>query len=165
MAVLVYALFDDASAASAAEAEVRASFGRGGAAVVQLHTRAPLDANSLPDGATEFGRNIAIAMAGGGVFMAVAGGIVGALDLMLGLGVGLGIALGFVTGLLMGLVGAMQAGTRVAKAQLRALEPRLGDGGAVLLLVEVEGKDESTRLLEALANHAPDELDVVRGLV
>jgi hypothetical protein len=165
VAVLVYALFDDVSAASAAEAAVRGSFGRGGAAVVQLHTRAPLDANILPEGATEFGRNIAIAMIGGGVFMAVAGALVGAFDLMLGLGVGLGIALGFVTGLLMGLVGAMQAGTRVAKPQLRALEPRLARGGAALVLVEVEGKDDAAQLLEALQARAPAELDVVRGLV
>ncbi len=165
MAVLVYALFDDVTAASAAEAAVRASFGRGGAAVVQLHTRAPLDANILPEGATEFGRNIAIAMVGGGVFMAIAGALVGAFDLMLGMGIGLGIALGFVTGLLMGLVGAMQAGTRVAKPQLRALEVRLARGDAALLLVEVEGKDEGVRLLEALQAHAPAELDVLRGLV
>jgi hypothetical protein len=159
---VVYALLEDAAAAAAAEASMRSTFGRGGAAVVQLHTRAPLDANQLPEGATEFGRNIVMAMLGGGAFMAAAGGIVGALDLMLGLGVGLGIALGCVTGLLMGLVGAMQAGTRVAKPQLRALEPRLA-AGATLLLVEVEGRDEAAQVLEQLQHHHPAELDVLRG--
>ena len=162
MAVVV-ALFEDASAAVAAEAAMRTTFGRGGAAVVQLHSRAPLDANILPEGATEFGRNIVIAMVGGGVFMAVAGGIVGAFDWMLGLGVGLGIALGFVTGLLMGLVGAMQAGTRVPKPQLRALEPRLA-AGATLVLVEVEDKGEAENVVEQLRRHDPDELELVRGL-
>jgi hypothetical protein len=163
VSTVVYALFETGAAADAAELELRTTHGRGGGVLVQLHTRAPLDANILPEDATEYGRNIAIAMVGGGVFMAVAGAIVGALDLMLGLGVGMGIALGFVTGLLMGLVGAMQAGTRRPKAQLRALEPRLRDGCA-LLVVEVDSKGEAVGISEELQRHDPIELDVCRGI-
>lgn len=163
MSTVVYALFETSAEADAAELALRNTHGRGGAVVAQLHIRAPLDANMLPEDATEYGRNIAIAMVGGGVFMAVTGAIVGALDLMLGLGVGMGIALGFVTGLLMGLVGAMQAGTRRPKAQLRALESRLREGAA-LLVVEVGTKSEAAGVSEQLRSRDPLELDVCRGI-
>ena len=95
------------------------------------------------------GRNIAIAMVAGGVFMAVAGGLAGAFDLMLGMGIGMGVGLGFVTGLLMGLVGAMQAGTRIPKPALRALEARLAAGGAILVVeLDAAKLDAATELLE-----------------
>lgn len=151
MAVIA-ALFESIAAAGQAENAVGDVFGRTGHCVTQRHTRAPLDGNRLPDGATEFGRNIAIAMVAGGVFMAAAGGLAGGLDLMLGMGVGLGVALGFVTGLLMGLVGAMQAGTRIPKPMLRALAARLPPGGALVVIeIEAAKADDVTELLEANA--------------
>ncbi len=147
MPVLV-ALFERADAAIAAEAGL-ATLTRGGGGLTQRHGRAPLDANILPEGATEFGQNIAIAMVAGGVFMAVAGGLAGAFDLMLGMGIGMGVGLGFVTGLLMGLVGAMQAGTRIPKPALRALEARLAAGGAILVVeLDAAKLDAATELLE-----------------
>lgn len=146
---VVIALFERAEAATTAETAIAGRFGRGGDCLIQRHTRAPLDSNNLPEGATEFGRNIAIAMVSGGVFMAVAGGIAGGLDLMLGMGIGMGIGLGFVTGLLMGLVGAMQAGTRIPKPGLRAMQSRLRPGGAIVVVeIAAAGVDDVTEMLE-----------------
>lgn len=161
MSIVVYALLER-SEAEAAEAELRRDQVGGHLNVAQLHTRAPLDSNILPEGATEFGRNLIIAMAIGGVFMAVAGAIAGAMDLMLGMGVGMGIALGFVTGLLMGLVGAMQAGTRVAKLPLRELESRVSEDRA-LLVIEVDGRREATAVDEVLERHQPLEKGTIGG--
>ena len=158
MANVVYALLS-ADAAAAAESALQLDQKRHGPYVVQLHARAPLDGNNLPDSATEYGRNLLMAMGAGAVFMAVAGGVAGALDLMLGMGIGMGVALGFVVGLMMGLVGAMQAGTRIPKPELRELEPRVGDG-RVLLLAEVEPR-HVPRVVEALEQHAPETLDAL----
>lgn len=158
MSTVVYALFP-ATAADAAEAALQHDQKVHGHYVVQLHTRAPLDGNILPDAATEYGRNLLIAMGAGAVFMAVAGGIAGALDLMLGMPVAMGVGLGFVVGLLMGLVGAMQAGTRIAKPPLRELEPRLREG-FVLLLAEVEPR-EVERIVETLEHHAPETVETL----
>ena len=154
MAAVLYALFTDPGAAEAAEAEVRALPSDAGPRAAHLFTRAPIDGNALPDSATSYGRNLVIAMIAGAAFMALAGGIAGALDLMLGMDVVMGVGLGLVTGLLMGLVGAMQAGTRIAKPALRDLEPRLREGAA-LLVVEAE-RDEVDAILEAMQRHGPE---------
>lgn len=161
MSIVVYALLER-SAAHAAEAELRRDHVGGHLNVAQLHERAPLDANILPEGATEFGRNLLIAMVSGGVFMATAGAIAGLMDLILGMGVGMGITLGFVTGLLMGLVGAMQAGTRVAKLPLRELEPRMSEERA-LLVIEVDGQREATAVDSVLERHQPLEQGTIGG--
>ena len=124
--------------------------------------RAPLDANILPEGATEFGRNLVIAMVAGALVMGAAGAIAGAFDLMLGMGVGMGLGLGFLTGVLMGLVGAMQAGTRVAKAPLRALEPKL-TGAHALLVIEVEDRREAVRVVEVIERNHPLGVDTIGG--
>jgi hypothetical protein len=155
---IVYALFADAATAAAAEAELRDEHGRGGANVAQLHTRAPLDANILPEGATEFGRNVVIMMIAGAIFMATVGGIAGAMDLMLGMNIAMGVGLGFVTGALMGLVGAMQAGTRVPKPALRAVEPRLAEGCA-LLVVELRRREDAAQVIAAIERHGPVVVD------
>lgn len=152
------ALFERSDDAEVAEAAIASAFARGGACLTQRHRRAPLDGNILPEGATEFGRNIAIAMVAGGVFMAIAGGLAGAFDLMLGMGVGMGVGLGFVTGLLMGLVGAMQAGTRIPKPAVRALEARLAQGGTILL-VEVDAA-RTEAVGELLEQHGAAAIEV-----
>jgi ABC-type dipeptide/oligopeptide/nickel transport system permease subunit len=150
---VVVALFASNAAAEAAELAIGRACSRGGECLIQRHTRVPFDGNSLPDGATEFGRNIVIAMVAGGLFMATAGALAGAFDLMLGMGIGMGIALGFVTGLLMGLVGAMQAGTRIPKPALRGLVARFVPGGAILVVeIDAARVDEVETLLEP---HAP----------
>ena len=160
MADVVYALYDSKSEATAAETAVRREHSRGGACTVQSFDRAPIDGNVLPEGATEFGRNVFISMAAGAAFMTIAGGIAGAMDLLLGMGVGLGIALGFVTGLLMGLVGAMQAGTRIPKRSLRELQTRLVDG-RVLVIVEPAGKHDLDAVSDTLERFSPRELGVL----
>jgi ABC-type dipeptide/oligopeptide/nickel transport system permease subunit len=152
MRAVVYALFAEAAAAEAADAEVRASGSRDASQVPVLVTSAPVDGNALPDSATGYGRNLVIAMIAGALVMATAGAVAGALDLMLGMGVGMGIGLGLLTGLLMGLVGAMQAGTRIPKPALRELEPRIREG-AVLLVVETE---ETAAVLEIVKRHDPE---------
>lgn len=159
MSSVVYALFRTADTAEAAEVELQRDPESHTPRIVQLHTRAPLEGNDLPEGATEFGRNLLIAMVAGAVFMSLAGGIAGALDLVLGMRVEMGIGLGFVTGLLMGLVGAMQAGTRIPKKPLRELASRLGEG-RVLLLTEVEGS-EVDRVVEILERHDPQTVDAL----
>ncbi|HET6585663.1 MAG TPA: hypothetical protein VFG69_19525 [Nannocystaceae bacterium] len=161
MSIVVYALLEG-SDAEAAESELRRDQVGGRLNVAQLHTRAPLDANIMPEGATEFGRNLLIAMVAGGLFMATAGAIAGAIELVLGMTVGMGIALGLVTGLLMGLVGAMQAGTRVAKAPLRALESRITDGRA-LLLTEVESAEKADRVVDVIERHGALEIGRIGG--
>lgn len=154
---VVVALFDRIAAADAAEVAIGRACGRGGQCLIQRHTRVPLDGNSLPDGATEFGRNIVIAMVAGGLFMATAGALAGAFDLMLGMGIGMGVALGFVTGLLMGLVGATQAGTRIPKPALRALVGRFVPGGAILVVeIDAARVEEVETLLEP---HGPVAVD------
>lgn len=162
MAMVVFALFADVSSAEAAAKDLQHQRTGHTPRTIQVHDRAPLDGNVLPDGATEYGRNLVIATVGGGLFMAAAGGTAGALDLVLGMNVGLGIGLGLVTGLLMGLVGAMQAGTRIAKAQLRELEPRLEDGHR-LVLVEVAAR-EVDAVVHTLERHDSVLVDAVGGL-
>jgi hypothetical protein len=158
MSNVVYALYAP-QAAAAAESALLRDQEQHGPYVVQLHERAPLDGNILPDAATEYGRNLLMAMGGGAVFMAVAGGIAGGLDLVLGMGIGMGIGLGSIVGLMMGLVGAMQAGTRIAKPSLRELERRLGED-QVLLLVEVEPRDVQ-RVIDVLERHDPEVVDAL----
>jgi hypothetical protein len=158
MSNVVYALFG-AEAAAAAESALQKDQKQHGPYVVQLHAQPPLDGNILPDSATEYGRNLLLAMGAGALFMAAAGGVAGALDLMLGMGVGMGVGLGLVVGLLMGLVGAMQAGTRIPKPPLREIEPRLGDR-CVLLLAEVESRDVR-RIIDVLERHDPEIVDAL----
>jgi hypothetical protein len=157
VALVVYALFDSAHAANEAETAVRREHSRGGACTVQTFARAPIDGTMLPEGATEFGRNLFISMGAGAVVMTIAGAIAGAFDLLLGMGIGMGIALGFVTGLLMGLVGGMQAGTRMLKPALRSVEARLVDD-RVLVIVEPATKSDLDAVADTLERYEPREL-------
>lgn len=157
MATVVYALYDSAKAGGEAETAVRREHSRAGACTVQSFARAPIDGTMLPEGATEFGRNLFISMGAGAVVMTIAGAIAGAFDLLLGMGIAMGVALGFVTGLLMGLVGAMQAGTRMLKPVLREVEARLVDG-RVLVVVEPATKADLDAVADTLERYAPREL-------
>jgi hypothetical protein len=151
---VVYALFDDPEAAD----RVRADLSRGGkdgpGLDVHPHERR-LDANQLPEGATNFGRNMVVTTAIASVFFTVAGVVVGAYDLVLGMGPGMGAVIGLITGLVIGVFTAMQAGTRVAKPPLLALAPRLS-AGAVLLTIEVDGRGQAERLVDELDERGAD---------
>lgn len=159
MSSVVYALFADKADASAATVAIRKTSPRGQPRVAHLLTRSPLEGNDLPEPATGFGRNLLIAIGLGAAFIGTAGAVAGALDLMLGMGVLMGIGLGSVTGALMGFVGAMQAGTRIPKPELRALEPRIAKG-EILLVIEVPGRDVDATIT-LLQEHHGESADAV----
>ena len=161
VSLVVYALLPGQSAEDADDELRRGNVGGLGNAA-QIHRRAPLDANMLPDGATEYGRNLRIAIVAGAIVMSIAGGVAGAMHLVLGLSTSMGILLGAVTGALMGLVGAMQAGTRVAKESLLQLEKRLV-GGNSLLVIEVGSRREADQVTQVLQRHDPMEIDIIGG--
>lgn len=136
MATLVYATFETREAGDEAVAELTRRTTEHPAFAVQVHGRAPLDGDDLPESATEIGRNTFIAI--------IVGAVVG---LALGLGAGLGLDImgltpaigamfGLITGVLSGMLGGMMAGTRRPKAALREAAEGLAQG-QVLLTVEV----------------------------
>lgn len=145
---LVYALFSDAEAADAVRTELMRRDEEGPGYDVQPHERR-LDANQLPESATTYGRNMVVATAVGSVFFMIAGVTVGAYDVVPGMGPGMGLLLGLISGLVIGIYTGMQAGTRVAKAPIQVLGPRLLEG-AVLLTIEVSTREEAERLVDRL---------------
>jgi hypothetical protein len=154
MASVVQAVFEDETAAE--EAHQALTRDQSHRTVVVLGRRLP-DGNELPEGATEFGRNILIACAAGGVFFMVAGGVAGAMDLVLGMNTALGIGLGLVTGLLVGMVGAIQAGTRTARSQLRQSAASL-EGGQKIVLAEVDSNRECKEVAALLEQQGGTEV-------
>lgn len=170
MASLVYALFADAAAAQQATTEltrnvVGSTAGANTASSpghpafgVQMHTRAPLNGDDMPECATEIGRNTIVAV----IFGAVAG-----LGLGLGLGLGhvimgltpaIGAMLGLVTGILSGLLGGMMAGTRRPKAALREAAQKL-ESGHVLLTIEVGDVTHVDLVEDILVEHGATLVD------
>lgn len=151
---VVYALFEDPEAAD----EVRSDLSRGGKDGRGLDIRAHerrLDANQLPEGATYFGRNLVVTTVISSVFFMVSGLVLGLYDVVVGMGPGMGTAIGLITGVVIGVYTAMQAGTRVAKAPLLELAPRL-PAGAVLLTIEVDTRGEADRLVDELDERGAD---------
>lgn len=145
---VVYALFQDAEVADRVRAELSRG-GKGGPGLdVRPHERY-LDANQLPEDATTFGRNMVVTTTISTVFFTVAGLVVGAYDVVIGMGPFMGVVIGVITGVVIGVFTAMQAGTRVAKAPLLALAPRLPQG-AVLLTIELDHRGEAERIVELL---------------
>jgi hypothetical protein len=145
---VVYALFQDPEVADKLRAELARGGKEGPGLDVRPHERR-LDANQLPEGATNFGRNMVITTAISTVFFTAAGVLVGAYDLVLGMGPFMGLVIGVITGVVIGVYTAMQAGTRVAKPPLLALAPRLPQG-AVLLTIEVDTRTEAERIVDLL---------------
>ena len=145
---VVYALFEDAEVADQVRSELTRGGKDGPGLDVRPHER-HLDANQLPEGATNFGRNMVVTTAIASVFFTVAGVVVGAFDLVLGVGTFMGAVIGLITGVVIGVYTAMQAGTRVAKPPILALAPRLPQG-AVLLTIELDHRHEAERLVEQL---------------
>lgn len=155
---VVYALFEDAEAAEQIRAEL-SRVGKGGPGLdVRQHERR-LDANQLPEGATSFGRNLVIMTALSSAFFMIAGFVLGLYDVVVGMGPGMGLAIGLITGVVIGVFTAMQAGTRVAKAPLLELAPRL-PAGAVLLTIEVESRHEADQIVDDLDERGADSVGV-----
>lgn len=155
---VVYALFEDPEAAD----RVRADLSRGGNGGRGLDARIHehrLDANQLPEGATNFGRNFVVTTAISSAFFTVGGLVLGLYDVVLGMGPGMGVAIGLITGLVIGVYTAMQAGTRVAKAPLLELAHRLPQG-AVLLTVEVDTRREADGLVDEIDERGADTCGV-----
>lgn len=146
MSTVVYALFADAEAADRAHAELSRAGAHGPGHDVRPHER-HLDTNQLPESATTYGRNMAMATAVGSLFFMIAGGVIGTTELVPGMGVGMGIVLGLISGVVIGVYTGMQAGTRVAKPPIGALAHRLPEG-AVLLTIEVSSHHEAERVVE-----------------
>jgi uncharacterized membrane protein len=150
MAKLVYATFADAARAESG-ADAIAELRR--AVSVVIHAGTVLDGDRLQDSATEYGRNIALSTAAGAAFFMVAGIVTSLSGIVVGMGVPLGAAMGIIVGVFMGGLVAMQAGTRVAKKELREVARELTPGGR-LLTVEVDSRETQEAVMEALHRNA-----------
>ncbi len=158
MSHVVYALFADANAADEVHAEL-SRVGNGGPGHDVCHHVRHLDTNQLPEGATTYGWNMAMATIVGSVFFMLAGAIIGAYDVVPGMGPGMGILLGLISGVVIGVYTAMQAGTRIAKAPIQALAPRLPQG-AVLLTIEVETRQQADTVIEYVDEHDAEDFGI-----
>ncbi len=151
---VVYALFEDTEAADLACADLSRRPPEGPGHDMQAHeTR--LDPDRLPDAATSYGRQLVMSTAVGSAFFIIAGAVLGAYDVVTGMGVGMGMLLGLISGVVIGVYTGMQAGTRVAKAPLLELAPRLGQG-AVLLTAEVFRRQDAETLVDELDERGAD---------
>lgn len=155
---VVYALFEDAKLAEGIRAELSRGGKDGRGLDVRPHEHR-LDANQLPEGATNFGRNLVVTTAVASVFFMVAGLAIGLYDVVPGMGPGMGLAIGLITGVVIGVYTAMQAGTRVAKPPLLELAPRLPQG-AVLLTIEVDTRREADGLVDELDERGAETVGI-----
>ncbi len=145
---VVYALFEDAEVADLARADLSRGAPHGPGHDVQPHERR-LDPDRLPDAATSYGRQLVMSTTLGSAVFMIAGAILGAYDVVPGMNVDMGVLLGLISGTVIGVYTGMQAGTRVAKAPLLELAPRLGQG-AVLLTIEVSRRELADQLVDEL---------------
>jgi hypothetical protein len=163
MASLVYAVFEDATAAEEASAELtRNTTGstRGHPSfAVQTHHRGPLDGDDLPESATEIGRNTMIAIVAGAIGGLVVGLAAGTFLDIMGLTPAIGAVFGLLTGILSGMLGGMMAGTRRPKAALREAAAAL-ESGEVLLTIEVGDPGHVDVVEEILDQQGAIEIDV-----
>lgn len=138
---IVYALFDSAQGAEPALQELSRNCDEHRAFAVQVHERSPLEADHLPEAATQSGRNVLIA----GLSGTLIGGIAGIVTSMFvdfpGIGPGIVVAFGVLAGPLVGVVSAMMAGHREPKVPLREAATRLGDGAVLLVVATDSGRD------------------------
>jgi hypothetical protein len=164
MASLVYAVFADVSAAEQATAEltrnVMSSTSAPGhpAFGVQMHTRAPLNGDDLPESATEIGRNTIVAIVVGAVAGLALGLGLGLGKVIMGLTPAIGALFGLVTGILSGLLGGMMAGTRRPKLALRDAAQTL-ELGHVLLTIEVGDVTHVDLVEDILVEHGATLVD------
>jgi hypothetical protein len=166
MASLVYALFAESAAAQQATAELTRNVAGSAAGAstghpafgVQMHTRAPLDGDDMPEAATEIGRNTIIAVIVGAVAGLALGLGLGLGQVIMGLTPAIGAMFGLVTGVLSGLLGGMMAGTRRPKAALRDAAQKL-EPGHVLLTIEVGDVTHVDLVEDILVEHGATLVD------
>ncbi|MGB1275771.1 MAG: hypothetical protein ACPG77_08475 [Nannocystaceae bacterium] len=137
----MYALFDSAQAAEPTLQELSRNCEEHQAFAVQVHDRSPLEADHLPEAATQSGRNILIAALAGMVIGGIASTVTSMILEVPGIGPGIVIAFGLLAGPLVGMVSAMMAGHREPKAALREAATELGDGAVLLVVATDSGRD------------------------
>lgn len=145
MSRVVYALFESSERADeACEAAGRLESSQ--PLAMHVH-RDRIDELSLPERATEVGRNNLIAAGAGGGIGLVMGLVGGSLVHIPGLNAVSAGGIGMITGVLVGYMSAIMSGAREPVAELRELGPRLA--GRALLTVDVPD-DEGAALVEDL---------------
>jgi hypothetical protein len=144
---VVHALFATIEAADAAARELARNCDEHPSYAVQLHERPVIDPNTLPESATDTGRNTVLAVVVGIAVMGTLGGVAGGVSAIPGLDLVSGAGLGALTGALVGVLSGLMAGTRRPKKVLQELAARLGSG-KVLLTAEVD--DAHLEMVETL---------------
>ncbi|MCA9714196.1 MAG: hypothetical protein H6713_01900 [Myxococcales bacterium] len=125
---------------------------------VQTFENQPIDANHLPEGATEFGRNIVLSTIWGGVLGAIFGLVSTAFYVFPGFGPVLNTLFGAASGVIIAFYTVIMAGTRIAKQPILEIERQLGDG-PILLVIETESRKDADTVAECLEKHAADPVD------
>jgi len=156
---IVYALFDSAQAVEPTLQELSRNCEEHHAFAVQVHDRNPLEADHLPEAATQSGRNILIAALAGALIGGIAGVVASLVIDFPGIGPGIVIAFGVLAGPLVGVVSAMMAGHREPKAALREVATQLADG-AVLLVVATDSGRETEWVESFLEESGGDQIGV-----
>lgn len=131
---IVYALFETRDAAELVVAELTRNCAQHGTFEVHVHDTAPLNADHLPEAATESARNTVLATLAGAALGGVAGGLGGMWIAFPGLGPGVIFGFGVLTGGFVGVLSAVMSGHRAAKPELIEVAREL-TGKSVLVLV------------------------------
>ena len=157
MSRVVYALFESAQVADeACEAAGRLQASQ--PLAIHVH-RDHIDELSLPERATEVGRNNLIAAGAGGGIGLVMGLVGGTLVHIPGLNAVSAGGIGMITGVLVGYMSAIMSGAREPVAELRELAPRLS--GRALLTVDAPDDDCAAALEELLEERGASDVGSV----
>ena len=123
---------------------------------LQLH-RDHLDSLTLPEAATQVGRNTLVAAGAGGLIGLVMGVVGGSVVHIAGLTPASAGAIGMVTGVLIGLMSAIMSGARDPKPDIAALVPKLAQG-AVIVTVEVHDGAQAEYVEDLLDEHGASDV-------
>ncbi len=154
---VVYALFESGEAADEA-CEVAGQMETGHPLAMHVH-RDRIDELSLPERATEVGRNNLIAAGAGGGIGLVMGLVGGSLVHIPGLNAASAGGIGLITGVLVGYMSAIMSGAREPVAELRELIPRLA--GRALLTVDAPDDSSAAALEEMLEARGATDVGTV----
>jgi hypothetical protein len=146
VSILVYATFADEAQADTgvqAIADLRMQL------TVVTHSGTLLDGDRLQESATEYGRNVLLSTLAGGVFFMLTGVVASLSGVVVGMGVAMGACMGLLVGILMGGLGALQAGTRVAKKELRQTALTLAPAHR-MLTIEVTNRKTEEAVIDVL---------------
>ncbi len=155
MANVVYGVFKSAAASEPAIHELvnhQPPFS------VQTFDEQPIDTNHLPEGATEFGRNIVISCIWGTVLGALFGFASGWVYTFPGFGPVLNTLFGAGSGIIIAFYTVIMIGTRVALEPIQRIEQQLGDG-TILLVIETEARKDAELVADCLEKHNADPVD------